>query len=115
MTNIYEGTCKHCGQIQKVIANGQEEADTIAMTMCECGAGAIERRMETLQKTATDLTENMPEGIGEKLYELSLLSLKGVISSASINIEGIVFKVTLNTKGQVKISKKETKQAETLC
>lgn len=40
----YEGVCSYCGNIQRVLAMDQEDADLIITRLCDCGAA--EREMQ---------------------------------------------------------------------
>ena len=40
------------------------------------------------------------------------MALTGLIDAATLNVDGITFKVAINAKGQVRVTKKWTKQSE---
>ena len=115
MRETYQGICTYCGQIQTVAAESQREADVIATKKCDCPAGEFENRKERLEETARLFSEEYGEEVAGEVFKLSLLALRGILQQATLNVEGVAFKVTLNSKGQVKIQKKETKQAEVQC
>ena len=108
----HEGVCKYCGQITPVLAGTQEEADLLASEECECIGADIKKRKEAVEKNAALIVEGKDGDIIEILGTAGIMILNEKISQLSLNTGEIKYKVSVNSKGQIKFVKTKTKQEE---
>lgn len=110
----YEGTCRYCGEIQPILAVDQMDADVKISEKCSCGGFRREKRhtaMEdnikamfgagcdgTLFKAATEEQMDLINAAGEAVFE-------GHVASVSIGLGKTAAKLSMTTKGNVKVER----------
>ena len=112
MTDTYEGICRYCGQMQSIIAESQEAADSAVTRNCDCSGSTLAKRDEMIKEAAFQVGSGADVGIIDEIHHLGVMALTGLIDAATLNVDGITFKVAINANGQVRVTKKWTKQSE---
>ena len=56
MTDTYEGICRYCGQMQSIIAESQEAADSAVTRNCDCSGSTLAKRDEMIKEAALVLS-----------------------------------------------------------
>ncbi len=117
---IYHGECGHCGQsiALKFPTLSQDEANAQAMEMCDCEGSKAERQIKTGKERVAKLfgTESAelgfePVGSDETLGVLHT-AVENVVRhnliSAIFNLRGYGrAKISLNSKGKIKVERQE--------
>lgn len=128
IASVTRGTCRHCGQIQEVGPHfSQDSADETATEVCSCAKATIARR---LREQIEDAKERVNRLFGEDAEDfgfrpissentITLLETvaeeiaRDTISSAIINVRGRCrAKFSVNSKGEIKISRSETRSKD---
>lgn len=114
----FEGTCRFCGQIQPVMAESFEAADLIVTDRCNCDGAALEKRKACLRENIVEVAGSGCEKYGfnpldieiiDLIYAAGVMVMNDEVQQISICADGTVVKISINTKGQVKVTRKEQK------
>lgn len=112
MTDTYSGVCRYCGQIKPIIAESQEQADEEISKKCDCNGAIREKRAKRIKLNAFEISTGENEMITSLIEKAGLMILDGHINQMSLSIGDITYKVKENAAGQIKFTKKESKQQE---
>lgn len=122
--NTYEGVCRYCGNIEPVMAGSQEEADNIISKTCTCSGAVLADRQEQLIQNLEMTIGPACEDAGFDAFEAELVSAISIIArfvlidslqSVTVTHGNTTLKITINTKGQVKVSRAEKKGIAAEC
>lgn len=111
-SGTFEGICKYCGTTKIIMAKSQEEADYLISESCTCNGAEEEAKIDRVCLNAKTIAEGYDHVIGDTLATLGCFILKDIMQSATLNAAEATFKVSKNSKGQVKFTRKEVKQQE---
>ena len=111
-TGIYDGVCRYCGKIERIIAESQDTADNLVTERCNCMGATIDRRLEANEKNARAISQGEPSEITDMLIRLANMILYKKISAVQISIEKTKYKIAENGKGQIEFTKTETEQTK---
>lgn len=118
----FEGTCRFCGQIQPVMAESPEEADSIVTDRCNCDGAIFEKRKACLKENIAEVAGAGCEKYGfnpldveitNLLYAAGVMVMLDKMQQISVSADGTAVKISVNTKGQVKVTRKEQKNIST--
>lgn len=110
-TEIRYGTCKYCGQINRMDTVGQcteKQLNDWATEMCDCSGARVEKkRAETAEKARSNIEklfrENYPDTADILRMAVGPVT-KNIIAGITVDTgHGIKGKVTLTSKGKVKV------------
>lgn len=117
-TETSYGTCKHCGQIHHMNTTGQcteEQLNDWATEMCDCAGAKIEKRQKKTEEKVKNNIEKLFRESYPETADILRQAVAPVVKStiASITIDtghGIKGKVTLTSKGTVKVEQSVSKK-----
>ena len=115
----FQGVCKHCGNIQPVLALDQNEADYLISMRCDCGAAEREMQKNLLVENIRSICDGCDSGmlqlgneLTEKVIALGLLVFDG--TAASITAEIGKSKIKIARSGEkIKTSRTMNRRFET--
>lgn len=110
--NTYEGICRYCGDMKLIIAESQEAADNIISAGCSCGGADEDQKIKKICENAKEIAEGLEPIITDILCTLGALMPKEVLSKVTLDIGHVKITAQINSKGQVKFKRKETKEKE---
>ena len=122
--DIYEGICRYCGTVESVMADSQEEANYIVSKKCTCPGALLEDRqqqlLQNLQLTIGPACEEtgfdaFDSDIVEAIATLAKFVPQDRLQQISVACEKTTLKISINTKGQVKITRTEKKAVAAEC
>lgn len=125
---IMRGSCQYCGQVQEVGPHSsQAAADETATEVCSCGKARIARRLREQIEDAKERVNSL-FGTGAEDFGFSPINsentitlletvaegiARDTIASAVISIRGWCrAKFSVNSKGEIKISRSETRSRD---
>lgn len=112
MTDTYSGVCRYCGQIKPIIAESQQQADEEISKKCDCNGAIREKRANRIKLNALEISTGEDERITKIIEKTGLMILDRYINQTSLSIGDVTYKVKENAAGQIKFTKKESKQQE---
>lgn len=124
--NTYDGRCLYCGLVQPIMAESQEEADSLITKKCDCAGAAKQRKIDALAENIINITsEGHCEESNLKPIEpaaVDMLIAAGCISgpwsnrqAADIPQKAQPITIAVGSKGQVKVTRKETRGISAEC
>ena len=110
-TETRYGTCKYCGQIYHMDTVGQcteEQLNDWATGMCDCSGAKMEKRRATTAEKARNNIEQLFRDNYPDTADLLRMAVGSVVKNiiAGITVDtghGIKGKVTLTSKGKIKV------------
>ncbi len=120
----YQGTCKHCGWVQPVMAESQEAADGIIEKKCSCGGYERGSRLLQLNAALRDTVgeecgvydlQPLEEDIVTFLYTAGALVVDNRIQKMPVDVDGATVKISVSPKGVVKVDRKESRKVSAEC
>ena len=123
--NTYDGRCLYCGLVQPIMAESQEEADSLITRKCDCAGAAKQRKIDTLTENILNITAEghceesnlkpIEPAAVDMLIAAGALVVHGAIDKVQISAEGSTITIAVGSKGQVKVTRKETRGISAEC
>ena len=104
------GTCRFCHQTRIVNATNQTGADELVTMQCDCAGAVIYQRKINIKTKMAEILDEKSDEIKALAGTIANHVMDGEIDAASVNLGGETLKISVNTKGLVKISLKVTKE-----
>ena len=117
--DTYQGTCKYCGSVQPIIAESQMAADAIIERKCDCGGYVREGRLlqlkEALKGTVGEECsiydlQPLEEAVVDFLHKAGVMVFDNRIQKIAVDVDGVSIRISVNTKGVVKVDRKESRK-----
>lgn len=120
----YQGICIYCGTVQPVMAKSQSDADSIITRKCSCGGYEHETRISQLDAALLNTVgeecsiynmEPLDIEVVNFLREAGVRVADNLIQRISVNVNGSTVKISVNSKGVVKVDRVESCKISAEC